>query len=334
MGLLTRFSAAFYSALDLHVRRYALEWSLVALILMCAAFSAYLTLAPPRPYPVGSVLVVAEGASAEEVAQELYKARLVRYPQPLVLWWRITGTSTLLAHGAYRFAEPENAITIARRIGAGDYGIPSVKLTFPEGTTVLDMGRKIAKALPTITLSDFIAAAGPYEGYLYPDTYSFQPSATAASVVERMQKEFNENVEPLSAEIAASGRTLQEIVIMASIIEREARREADRKMISGILWNRIEKDMPLQVDAVFGYIYSRQTFSPSFSDLKVDSPYNTYYNAGLPPGPICNPSLSSIEAALRPTPSKYLYYLTGRDGLMRYGVTYKQHEANINAYLR
>jgi UPF0755 protein len=149
-----------------------------------------------------------------------------------------------------------------------------------------------------------------------------------------MQQEFNTKVEPLGPDIAASGHTLQEIIVMASIIEREARRDEDRKMVSGILWNRIGKDMPLQVDAVFGYIYSRQTYSPSFHDLAVDSPYNTYHNAGLPPGPICNPSLSSIEAALHPTPSKYLYYITGRDGLMHYATTYKQHSANVSVYLR
>ncbi len=105
-------------------------------------------------------------------------------------------------------------------------------------------------------------------------------------------------------------------------------------MVSGILWNRIRRGMPLQVDAVFGYIYGRTTYSPSFADLKIDSPYNTYKYPGLPAGPICNPSLSAIDAALHPAKTKYLYYLTGRDGQMRYATTYEGHRSNLHTYLK
>ena len=138
----------------------------------------------------------------------------------------------------------------------------------------------------------------------------------------------------VSADIAASGHSFSDIIIMASLIEREARRSEDRRMVAGVLWNRIKKGMPLQVDAVFGYIYGRTTYSPSFDDLKIDSPYNTYKYAGLPAGPICNPGLDAIEAALHPAETKYLYYLTGRDGLMRYATTYALHKANIAKYLQ
>lgn len=105
-------------------------------------------------------------------------------------------------------------------------------------------------------------------------------------------------------------------------------------MVSGILWNRIERRMPLQVDAVFGYIFERATYSPSFADLKVDSPYNTYTHAGLPPGPICNPGLDALLAAARPAKTNYLYYLTGKDGLMHYAMTYAEHQANQRKYLK
>ena len=105
-------------------------------------------------------------------------------------------------------------------------------------------------------------------------------------------------------------------------------------MVAGILWHRIALGMPLQVDAVFGYIFDKQTFSPSLADLKVDSPYNTYTHRGLPPGPISNPGLESLLAAATPTKTSYLYYLTGSDGAMHYAKTLAQHKANRVKYLQ
>lgn len=333
MRFFERFVEATASALGLHLRRYRLEWVLVLVILVSTALSTYLLIAPPSPYPSGAVVVIKEGASATTVAHELARAGVVAYPELLRALLRVTGDTTIRP-GAYRFAAPEHLVSIARRLSTGVYGIPEKRITFPEGLTTLDMAHRVAAAFPAIPISDFISEAGPYEGYLFPDTYTFQPSATAASVVARMQETFLQKTEHLASDIAASGRSLSDIIIMASIIEREARREGDRRMISGILWNRIEKGMPLQVDAVFGYIYSRQTYSPSYADLGVDSPYNTYLHKGLPPGPICNPGLSAIDAALHPTKTNYLFYLTGRDGLMYYATTYKGHKANLNAHLR
>ena len=133
--------------------------------------------------------------------------------------------------------------------------------------------------------------------------------------------------------IQASGHSLSDIVIMASLVEKEARTDVNRRIVAGVLWNRLALGMPLQVDAVFGYIFDRDTYSPSFEDLKVDSPYNTYTHKGLPPGPISNPGLESIYAALYPTKTNYLYYLTGKDTLMHYARTYAEHVANQTKYL-
>ena len=120
---------------------------------------------------------------------------------------------------------------------------------------------------------------------------------------------------------------------MASILQKEVRQPDTMKMVSGILWKRLSIGMALQVDAVFGYIFNKPTYSPSLDDLAVDSLYNTYKYRGLPPGPISNPGLDAIEAALTPTPSKYLYYLTGKDGTMHYATTFEQHIDN-RKYLR
>ncbi|MDO8407963.1 MAG: endolytic transglycosylase MltG [bacterium] len=319
--------------MEFHLRRYALNWGivLVALILFFMAFSVFA--GPPRDFPAGAVIVVAKGASAGVVAHTLADARIIRHPEFLRLLWRVTGTGKGIPMGAYRFATPQNLFIVAWRLAQGDYGIPSTRITFVEGTTVREMAAKIADALPEISADDFISAAQPYEGYLFPDTYSFPPSASAESVVTKLRDTFDTKTAPLSADIALSGHSLSDIIVMASIVEREAKRSEDRRMIAGILWHRIALAMPLQVDAVFGYIYGRTTYSPSIADLKIDSPYNTYKYAGLPAGPICNPGLSAIEATLHPAETKYLYYLTGHDGLMHYATTYAGHKANVKAYL-
>lgn len=334
MAFLARIGYAVSSGLMVHARRYALEW---AVALACAAsFGAvwHFLIAPPAPFPDGAVVVVEPGASAQSVANKLAEAGIVRQPEVLRLFWRASGLGGKISAGAYRFAGPQDLFVVAWRLSAGAYGIPSARITFIEGTTVREMSARVSAALPEISSSDFISAAQPYEGYLFPDTYSFPPSTTAKAIVEMLRQTFDEKTAPLAGDIAASGRSLSDIVIMASIVEREAKTDEDRRMVAGVLWNRIDTGLPLQVDAVFGYIYGRQTYSPSFSDLQIDSPYNTYKYAGLPPAPISNPGLSAIEAALHPARTKYLYYLTGRDGLMHYATTYAGHKANLAKYLK
>ena len=149
-----------------------------------------------------------------------------------------------------------------------------------------------------------------------------------------LRANFDTKIKALSPAIDASGHSLSDIVIMASLVEKEARTSANRRIVAGILWNRLEKNMPLQVDAVFGYINNRDTYSPSLTDLKIDSPYNTYVYKGLPPGPINNPGLDSLDAAVNPTKTDYFYYLTGSDNQMHYATTYAEHQANQKKYLK
>ena len=304
---------------------------IVAALLM---IGYWLLVSPPLRYPTGDLIVIARGDSAVQVADELAQERVVRSAVAFKYLLRLTGVSAHIHPGSYRLTKPENAFTIASRIGAGAFGIPPTRLTFAEGETVRDMAAKISTAFPTITESDFITAAGPYEGYLFPDTYLFPPDATADSIVQAMRDNFEAKITPLMPAISASGHTLSDIIIMASLIEKEARTSDSRRMVSGILWNRIKDGMPLQVDAVFGYIFHRSTYAPSFADLSVASPYNTYLHTGLPPGPIDNPGLDSITAAIEPAQTDDLYYLTGKDGRMHYARTYAEQLANQRLYLR
>jgi UPF0755 protein len=322
------------SALSFHFHRCALEWAaalVIVLSLLCSYTSAF---AAPPMFPTGTTIVIGTGASARAVAEQLAAEHVVRSAAIFDALMRITRIGSHIHPGAYRLAAPESAFSVAERLGAGAFGIPPARITFVEGDTVRDMARKVSAAFPEISASDFIAAAGPYEGYLFPDTYLFPPDATAASVVSAARQNFNTKIATVTPAITASGHSVHDIVVMASLIEKEARSPAARRMISGILWNRIKKGMPLQVDAVFGYIFGRDTYSPSFADLGVDSPYNTYTHRGLPPGPIDNPGLDSLGAAAEPTSSSYLYYLTGTDGQMHYATTYAEQLANQRRYLR
>lgn len=292
-----------------------------------------LLFAPPSSFPVGKIIVVKRGESVTELAATLAEAKLIAHPTAFRLALRLLGAGNTVQAGAYAFASEQNALWIAHRLGTGDYGIPPARITITEGMTVRDIAERVTEALPEVSAAELRAAGESSEGYLFPDTYVFAPGTDAESVVKVMRDTFDAKIQPLRGDIGLSGHSLADIVTMASLLEKEARTPETRRIIAGILWRRLAIGMPLQVDAVFGYIFARDTYSPSFTDLRVDSPYNTYTHKGLPPGPINNPGLGSIEAALHPTQTPYLFYLTGRDGEMHYAATYAGHQANQRKYL-
>jgi UPF0755 protein len=188
--------------------------------------------------------------------------------------------------------------------------------------------------LPAFNRAQFEEIAIPLEGYLFPDTYFFPTDVTPEEVIERVYGNFNETMSRMDGEFEAFNRSLHDVTIMASLLEREGRSLKEKRMLAGILWHRIAIDMPLQVDAVFGYINNRATYSPSFADLEVDSLYNTYKYKGLPPGPIANPGYESLLAAVTPSDTgALLYYLTGNDGLMHYAKTFNEHKSNRARFL-
>lgn len=291
-------------------------------------------LAAPSDFVPGTTVHVVRGMAASEVAQVLADANVVAHPALFRIFLRVTAQSENIRIGLYKFDSAENVFLVAYRLVAGEYGIPPARITFIEGVTNREAAAQVAAALPDISADAFLSAAAGQEGYLFPDTYFFQPGIQAEAIVATMRENFETKMESLSGEYTSTERTRAEIVTMASIIEKEARTIEDKHIVSGILWNRIKLGMPLQVDAVFGYIFNRPTYSPTPSDLQVKSPYNTYLHRGLPPGPIDNPGLDSLRAAIAPAQTKYLYYLTGNDGLMHYATTYAGHQANLRKYLR
>lgn len=318
--------------MDFFKRHAQWVYSFAVAVLLVAGYS--LVLSPPPNFPSGDIIVITRGASVSDITGQLANAHVIRHPSALNFILRISGASMRVQSGAYLFSSPQNVFSIANRLAAGAYGLPPIRITFPEGVTVRDIAAKVAEALPLIPAGDFISAGKSEEGYLFPDTYLFQPDSDASAIVSAMKMNFNLKMAALSGDIQASGHSLSDIIILASLVEKEARTTANRRIVAGILLDRLALGMPLQVDAVFGYIFNRDTYSPSLADLKVVSPYNTYLHKGLPPGPIDNPGLDSIDAALHPTKTNYLYYLTGSDNLMHYATTYAAHQANQRKYLR
>jgi len=186
------------------------------------------------------------------------------------------------------------------------------------------------------------------EGKLFPDSYLIPKEADQEKIIQIFLKNFEKKVvNDLSVELKKSNLNLIEVLILSSLVEREASHDADRAIVAGILLNRLNNSWPLQIDATVQYVVASQQCLSSLNfncewwpktltqnNLKIDSLYNTYLNEGLPPGPICNPGLSSIKAVLQPEKTNYWFYLSDKSGNMHYAKTSEEHVQNIEKYLR
>jgi len=166
------------------------------------------------------------------------------------------------------------------------------------------------------------------EGYLFPDTYRVWKDQLPLGLVLKQLQTFSDKTSGMADEAVKQGRTFKDVMVLASIVEKEGRTSEEKKVIAGIFLNRIKTGMRLQSDATVNYATRANRARPTLDDLNVDSPYYTYRNDGLPPGPICNPGMDSIEAALNPTPSDYLYYLHDAQGKVYYAKTIDEHREN------
>ena len=173
-----------------------------------------------------------------------------------------------------------------------------------------------------------------FEGFLFPDTYFIPQNISPKGVIELMIKNLDEKITvKMREDIKESGKTFFDIIIMASILENEAITFKDKKIVSGLLWKRLEEGMPLQVDATLQYFTGKNTFQLTLEDLDLDSPYNTYEYKGLPLGPITNPGIWSIKAAIYPEESPYWFYLSDKESIIHYSETFEEHKAKKFKYL-
>lgn len=288
----------------------------------------------PKDFPKEALEIeVSSGESLSSVTEDLYSKNIISSKIFFKLAIVIISLNKGILMGDYRFIEKQNAVIVAYRMVNGHQGQEKIKVTIPEGTNVYDMANIFLKKLSDFNAARFVSLALKHEGYLFPDTYYFLENTKSEEIIKTMRGNFDRQIKPLEKDIKSFGKSLDEVIAMASIVEEEANNTEDRKMVSGILWKRLREGMLLQVDPPFYYITGK-TNGVTYDDLKIDSPYNTYKYKGLPKGPISNPGLESIKATISPISSSYYFYLTGRDGVMRYAEIYDGHLANKNIYLK
>ena len=307
---------------------------IIIIILGMTSIYTYLYLIrPPDQFPLQKIVTIPAGRSGKEVSEILQQDGIVRS----ALMFRIM--SVLLGHerdlhaGDYIFVEPLDVYHVARTIGIGAFGLEPLKIRINEGATVRQMATLFSIELQDFNAQNFLVLATPMEGYLFPDTYFFLPNATENTVIESMRQDFDLHEASIQAQVKAFGKPLSDDVIMASIVEREASNTQDRRMIAGVLWNRIARNMPLQSDVTLQYTLPKADSQLTMADLMSDSSYNTYTHKGLPPGPIGNPSIDSLLATVTPVKSNYLYYLADRNGVTHYCATFACQLANEHEYL-
>jgi UPF0755 protein len=283
-------------------------------------------------YPVK--ITIENGQGVQSIANELYENGIVqsrKLTQNLIV---SSGGEKKIPAGMYIFEQPLSMFGVAQKITSGDFDYVPVKITIPEGTNSKRLASIVNSKFPHIATSTFQDLAREKEGYLFPETYFFNPEATPEEIIERMSYIFEAKISSLQEQIQQSGKSLQEILILASILEGEVQTTEDRGMVADLLNRRIKIGMPLQVDTTLGYILGKTSAELTLKDLQIDSPYNTYANKGLPPAPISNPGLNSIEAVLHPIPNQYIFYLSDKDGITRFSKTHDEHVRLKQKYLR
>ncbi len=301
---------------------------------------------------------IPQGFGSRMIGDKLKAEGFIRSKWAFVTYVSLRGEASSLKPGTYEFTNAsipqisadlikgtsrEIVVTLPEGASAGDLahiltdqGL-SAGNTFAQFSTGLD-AKTFTQKYPF--LKEATSASG-LEGYLFPDTYHVYKDANQNQIADIFLQNFDKKITPdIHSEIASSGKTLHDIIIMASLIEKEVVSDHDRAMVSGILWNRLKIGMALQVDATISYI-KKQNNSPlssdgriSRADLKLNSPYNTYKYRGLPAGPIGNPGLSAIIAAIHPAPSAYLFYLSTPEGKTIYSKTLAEHNAAKFKYLK
>lgn len=291
---------------------------------------------------------IQEGMTATQIGNLLEEKKVIGNALVFRLVVRQQGIGGDFKPGKYEFTTGMDNDDVIVQLRKGP-PIKYIKLTVPEGWTASQVAERVG-ARTKILKEEYLAAVQErlilveyeflrksgaptqsLEGYLYPDTYSIQEDITAQELINMQLGRFEEVTANISWDNAqALGRTPYEIMIIASMIERETRVDDERALVAAVIYNRLTKGMPLQIDATVQYALPVWKDRLLLEDLKIDSPYNTYKNKGLPPGPICNPSVESMEAALNPTGDPYLYYVLAPDNSGRHVFT-KTYDEFLNA---
>lgn len=336
------------------MKRLVIGVIIVGILGVAAAAGIYLWL-HSQTLPVNTqdtsphTVVIETGESGASVIADLQEQQLIRSTSTARLLLRIKGNS--LKPGTYTVTP---AMSLLEIFSVFSEGPKDIRVTLPEGWRREQMAVRLEAALKPhaspFSAREFMDLTASLEGQLFPETYDFPPTATTQEVITRLVATGVERtgVSATSTHtINSDGTELQltgiEVLTMASLVEREAKADVDRPIVSGILLRRMEADWPLQVDATVQYAvdtakcranpFACEWWKPIY-DTTFTSPYNTYQIQGLPPAPIANPGKKAIESVLKPDSTPYWYYLTGNDGVMYYSKTLEEHNSSVDKHLK
>lgn len=319
--------------------------------LLCIAAGIFFAWFVPRAWlwkGTGNAVsvTVADGWTCAQTGAELERVGIIDSASGYRFYAHLDETASHPKAGVYPLLPHSSYQSVARLLA---FGPPrnEVKITVPEGWSIAEINNALVQYNAVIpkTIPDILRTKYPFltalpsdaslEGYLFPDTYRVYADQLPQSLIAKQLDEFAKREPQLSADARAAGRSLSDVVILASIVEKEVSDPADRKIVAGIFWNRLKLGMALQSDATVNYITNGGRTRPTLDDLETESAYNTYKHPGLPPGPISNPGDTALDAAVHPTATSYLYFLTDDAGRTYFARTFAEHQQNrIKAFGR
>ena len=328
------------------MRRVVLGLALLAVVAGAAGALAYLELhRPGAPVTAPLVLTVMEGKRFADVAREAHERGVLRHPELLIVWARLTGEDRQVRAGEFLVTTPLSPLGLLARVTSRPD--PLHEVTIPEGLTVRQVIAAFSAAGfgseesffcllddPAFLAAEDLPAEGA-EGYLFPDTYDFPLATPPERIVRAMLKRFRDVVTPdFAAQAAKVGLSVHEAVTLASLVEEEAQHADERRLVAAVFVNRLRRGMPLQSDPTVLYGREGTDRTLTHEDLHRPTPYNTYTIPGLPPTPIANPGRAALEAAVDPAPVDYLYFVSRNDGSHQFSTTLAEHNAAVARYQR
>ena len=292
-------------------------------------------------------VIISSGSSTGQIGQILEEEGIISSADKFKIWSRIKGYDSRYKAGTYTLSPSMDFQEIADIIVSGK--VTTVNFTIPEGYTIYQTASAIAaKGLGDYDTLVSLIEAGDFEydflkdaqnnknkleGYLFPNTYTVDKGMNEEQIIKVMLDQFEKQPYKVYAE-SGSSYSLNDIITVASIIERECKVDEERPLVASVIYNRLAKGMPLQMCSTVQYVLGKQKEVLTYADTRIESPYNTYTNTGLPPGPICSPGLAAIKAALNPADTDYLYFVLSEklDGTSNFSSDYAQFEKDKAAY--
>lgn len=314
---------------------------ILGLVIICflGAWAYYYMPNSKMEHPQQVVLIVDKDQTGAEIGDMLYEKGLIQSPAAFRLALRVTGAVDKLQQGYYQIPQNASLHQVIQLLQQGK--LKSIRVTIPEGYTINQIAEEVAKdglsskeafleAAKTYVPYQYMYGPAPVdykpEGFLFPSTYEIPVDAKPNDILKIMTKEMDSKLTPaIRKQIAAKNLTIFEFITLASLVEKEAKYDVDRPIIAAVFLKRLKIGMPLQSCASIQYILGYPKPQLSLEDTQLPSPYNTYLHTGLPPGPIANPGMKSMEAVLNAGDTEYLYFVADKEGYHHFTKTYEEH---------